>query len=168
MPASINLKQFSSFEAGKQFAGEPSLDLRQGSYDMDFLGGSWDFDQLEGVEVLFGEKAPDRVGVLTLVAASEAQNPNAASPLVDPDWAKRANRGAQAIGLPSLLCRPLAELLAAFPTLQVSEKWEDGRRQFATGVVGEFQVQGIVHDIEGLLWLEIQHLPTVNANRHRS
>jgi hypothetical protein len=162
----IDVARFKSFEAGTLFTGEPSLDLRTGSFDMEYQGGSWDFDQLEGVEALYGQKVPDRLGVLSLVAAPDANATRATGPFVRADWARRANRAAVAIGLPPLLGQPESELLKAFPTLKAGENWDDGVRHFVSGDAGDFHVEGVVHGKEGLLRLELRHVSTVASNRH--
>ena len=163
----IDVSRFMDFQAAGLFDGEPTLDTRTGNFDMEYQGGSWDFDQLEGVEALYGQKMPDRLGVLSLVASPKADATAATAPFVRPDWAERANRAADAIGLPPLLGRPESELLQTFPSLTVGTAWEDGARHFVSGNVGEFHVQGIVHDKEGLLRLELRHLPTIASNRRR-
>ena len=162
----IDVARFRSFQAAKLFAGEPTLDLRTGNFDMEYQGGSWDFDQLEGVEALYGQKVPDRLGVLSLVASSDANATRATGPFVRPDWARRGNRAAVAVGLPPLLGQPESELLKAFPSLEPGDTWDDGVRRFVTGDAGEFHVEAIVHSKEGLLRLELRHLPTVKSNRH--
>ena len=163
----IDVKRFHSFQAAKLFADESSLDLRTGDFFLEYQGGSWDVDQLEGVEALIGQKAPDRVGILSLVASPTADATDATGPFVRPDWADRANRAASAIGLPPLLARPESEVLKAFPQLQASTPFGDGTRHCLYGDVGEFLIQGIVHSKEGLLRLELRHLPTVTSNRHK-
>ena len=162
----IDAARFKTFQAAKLFDGEPSLDRRTGDFDMEYQGGSWDFDQLEGVEALYGQKVPDRLGVLSLVASPDANATRATAPFVRRDWAERANRAAGAIGLPPLLGRPESELLQAFPALTAGEMWDDGARRFVSGEVGEFYVEGIVHSKEGVLRLELRHLPTIASNRY--
>jgi hypothetical protein len=162
----IDVARFGNFHAAELFDGEPSLDTRTGDFEMEYQGGSWDFDQLEGVEALYGQKMPDRLGILFLVASPGADATAATAPFVRPDWAERANRAATAIGLPPLLGRPESDLLQAFPALTAGKVWDDGARHFVNGDVGEFHVQGIVHDKEGLLRLELRHQPTIASNRH--
>ena len=162
----IDVTRFQTFQAAEVFDGEPSLDPRTGDFDMEYQGGSWDFDQLEGVEALYGQKVPDRLGVLSLVASPDADATGATAPFVRPDWAEHANRAATAIGLPPLLGRPESELMRAFPGLNAGNAWDDGARHVVSGDFGEFHVQGIVHSTEGLLRLELRHLPTVASNRH--
>lgn len=169
----IDVKRFHDLRLGSVFASDPTLDTHQGDFYEEYQGGSWDFDQVEGVEAFYGQKVPDRTGILTMASSGLAQasevgpeNKPVTGPFTDHAWLERANKAAAALGFPKLFGIDAKSLDLVIPGLKAGMPWGDGTRRFLSGAIGEFDIQGIVHDSEGLLRLEIRHRPTVQANRH--
>jgi hypothetical protein len=137
-------------------------------FDESYMGGSWSSEVINGVSFWYPKRSKGSLGLVQVSAGPQAEAVTA-GPFVATAWAANANPVLAALEAGVQIGASLDAFRAlAAGEVQVTDLG-DGARQFVSLVSRSpdlYHLHGIVHESEGLIYLEVRRPDLIRRNEH--